>query len=108
MLAAQSALIAHPSATYVGVSSGTTTRTSSRDGTTSTSYLSARVILERNTVSDTELAEKLAKILANSHADASQMDVIQIVLAYGYDIGIASSWSNYSHTYRPVDLVGEN
>lgn len=108
LLTAQSALIEHPSASYVGVSSGTTTRSSSSGGTTTSTYLSAQVILKSNTVSDTELAEKLAKILANSYSDASQMDVLQIVLMYGYDIGIASSWSNYSHTYSPADLIGEN
>ncbi len=108
LLSAQAALSAHPSASYVGVSSGTTTKTSMSEGTTNTKYLSARVFLKSNSVSDTELAEQFATILAESHTNSGEMDVIQIVLSYGYDIGIASSWSNYSHTYSPADLIGQN
>jgi len=108
LLLAQAALIEHPSVNYVGVSSGTSTRTSTSDGTKTTTYLSARAFLQNNTVSDTELAKQLAATLANSHSDSQQMDVIQIVLTYGYDIGIASSWTNHSHTYNPADLDGQD
>ena len=108
LLSAQAALNDHPSITYVGVSSGTTTRASTSDGTKTTTYLSARAFLKNDTVSDAELAEQLATILANSHSNSQQMDVIQIVLTYGYDIGIASSWSNYSHAFKPTELIGGN
>lgn len=108
LLSAQAALIEHPSVTYVGVSSGTSTRTSPSDGSETTTYLSARAFLQNDTVSDTELAEQLAAILANSHSNSQQMDVIQIVLTYGYDIGIAYSWASYSHTFSPADLTGQN
>ena len=73
-----------------------------------TSYLSAQVVLKSNSVSDAELAKQLATILANSHTNAGDMDVIQVVLTYGYDIGIASSWSTYHHTYRPADLINQD
>jgi len=108
LMSAQAALIEHPSVTYVGVSSGTFTRTSATDGTTTTTYLSARAFLQDNNVSDTELAEQLATTLANSHSNSQQMDVIQIVLTYGYDIGIASSWTNHLHTFSPTDLKGQH
>ena len=108
LLLAQAALSEHPSVNYVGVSSGTSTRTSASDGTKTTTYLSARAFLKNNAVSDTELAKQLAATLANSHSDSRQIDVIQIVLTYGYDIGIASSWTNYSHTYSPADLNGQD
>lgn len=108
LLSAQTALIEHPSVTYVGVSSGTSTSFSKSDGTNTTTYLSARAFLKNNNVSDTELAEQLATTLANSHSNSQQMDVVQIVLTYGYDIGIASSWTNYSHTFSPTDLKDEN
>lgn len=108
LLSAQAALNKHPLVTYVGVSSGTFTSISTGDGTKTTTYLSARVVLREDIVSDTELAKRLATILAENHANAQQFDVIQIVLAYGYDIGIASSWTNNSHNFNPMDLVGEN
>ena len=108
LLSARTALSAHPAARYVGVSSGTTSRTQSSDGMATTSYLSAQVVLKSNSVSDAELAKQLATILANSHTNAGDMDVIQVVLTYGYDIGIASSWSTYHHTYRPADLINQD
>jgi hypothetical protein len=102
------ALIEHPSVTYVVVSSGTSTRTSNGVLIKTTTYLGARTFLKNDTVSDVELAEQLATILALNHSNAQQMDVIQIVLTYGYDIGIASSWSSYSHAFSPPDLMNEN
>lgn len=108
LLAAQSALTDHPSVSYAGVSSGRSTTTSTDDGTRTTTYLSARAILQSDNVSDTDLAEQLATILANSHSNSQQMDVIQVVLTHGYDIGIASSWTNYSHTFNPADLASQD
>ena len=106
--AAQSALIAHPSVTYAGVSSGISATVSTRDGKTTTTYLSAQVFLKNNTVSDAELAKQLAEILVYSHTNSRQMDAIQILLTYGYDIGIWSKWTNRSYLYRPADLMGES
>jgi uncharacterized RDD family membrane protein YckC len=108
LVSAQAALAEHPSVTYVGVSSGTSARTSTDDETKTTTYLSARAFLQNDTVTDTELARQLATILANSHSNSQQMDVIQIVLTYGYDIGVASSWTNYLHAFEPADLTGED
>ena len=107
LISAQAALNEHRSVTYVAVSSGTTTRTSPGEGTKTTTYLSARAFLEDNSVSDAVLAEQLAKVLAASHPGAQQMDVIQIILTYGYDIGIASKWTSYSHAFHPTDLIIE-
>lgn len=107
LLPAQAALAQHPSVTYVAVSSGTSTTTSVRSETKTTTYLSARAFLQTDTVSDTDLARQLATTLANNHANSQHMDVIQIILSYGYDIGIVSSWTNYSHTFEPADLTGE-
>lgn len=108
LLSAQAALIEHPSVNYVAVSSGTTTRMSTSDGTTTTSYLSARAFLGNANVSDTELAKELATKLAETYSNSQQSDVIQIILTYGYDIGIASSWSNYSYSFKPMELMSGN
>lgn len=107
LVSARAALSEFPSVTYVGVSSGTTTRTSTSDGTKTMTYLSARVFLDNPSVSDAILAEQLATSLASSHPGSQQIDVIQIVLTYGYDIGIASSWRNHSHAFKPIDLIEE-
>lgn len=108
LLIARTALIEHPSVTYVSVSSSTSTWPSTSDEIETTTHLSARAFLNNDTVSNVELAEQLAMILAHSHSNAQQMDVIQIVLTYGYDIGIWSSWSYHSHVFSPKDLMDEN
>lgn len=108
LFSAQAALIEHPSVNYVAVSSGTTTRTSTSDGTMTTSYVSARAFLGNANVSDAELAKDLANKLAETYSNSQQLDVIQIILTHGYDIGIASSWSNHSYNFKPTELMGGN
>ncbi len=107
LMAAQAALSAHPAVAHVGVSSGTNFATSTAGGSRSTKYLSARVFLRDDTVTDAGLARELAVILAISDSSARQMDIIEIVLSYGYDIGIASAWSNVSHAFAPKDVIGD-
>ena len=104
LFAAQSALTGHPSVVYAGVSSGASTRASTSNGTRTSTDLSARAFLRNDSVSDAELAQQLATILVSNYANSQQIDVIQIVLIYGYDIGIASTWSSYLHTFDPTDL----
>lgn len=106
--AAQTALAEHPATSYVGVSSGTNTKISTGAGRRTTTYLSAQVVLKKNSVADAELAKQLATILANAYPNSGQKDVVQVELSYGYDIGIASSWSSHTYAYRPADLVGED
>jgi hypothetical protein len=104
LFAAQSALIEHPSVVYAFVSSDAHASASSSNGTKTVTYLSARALLRNDLVSDAELARQLATILASNYADSQQVDEILIVLTYGYDIGIANTWSSYLHTFDPTDL----
>ena len=105
LLSVQAGLIEHPSVNYVVVSSRTTTGLFTSNGTMTTRYLSARAFLGNANISDAELAKELATKLAETHSNSQQFDVIQIILTYGYDIGIASSWSNYSYNFKPAELI---
>lgn len=104
MLAAQSALSNNPSVAYATISSGSSTFSSTTEGTKTTTYVSSQVFLNTNNVSDTELARRLATIVVANYPEALQKDTIYINLTYGYDIGIASSWSNYTHNFSPIEL----
>lgn len=104
MLAVQSALSNDPSVAYATISSGSSTFSSINEGTKTTTYVSSQVFLKTNNVGDSELARRLATMVVANYPEALQKDTININLTYGYDIGIASSWSNYSHNFNPLEL----
>jgi len=104
MLAVQSALSNDPSVAYATISSGSSTFSSTNEGTKTATYVSSQVFLQTDNVNDAELARQLAIIVIASYPEALQKDTIQIILTYGYDIGIASSWSNHAHKFRPLEL----
>jgi uncharacterized RDD family membrane protein YckC len=104
LLATQAALRKNPSITYATVSHGHSGVSSVNQGKKTTTYVSAQAILKQDSVADTELARQLAKIITNNYSESLQKDVIQITLAYGYDIGIASQWRKHAHRFTPKDL----
>ncbi|MCP3673892.1 MAG: DUF4034 domain-containing protein [Gammaproteobacteria bacterium] len=107
MLAVQSALSNDPSVAYANVFTGSSTFSSTNEGTKTASYVSSLVFLQADNVNDVELARQLAIIVIASYPEALQKDTIQIILIYGYDIGIASSWSKHAHNFSPLELQGE-
>lgn len=104
MLEVQSALSNNPSVAYATIFSGSSTFSSTNDGTKTTTYVRSQVFLRADNVSDVELARKFASIVIDNYPEALQKDTIQITLTYGYDIGIASSWSNHAHNFNPREL----
>ena len=104
MLEIQSALSNDPSVDYATISSGSSTFSSTNEDSKITTYVSSQVFLRADNVSDFELARRLASIVIANYPEALQKDTIQITLTYGYDIGIASSWSNHSHNFNPREL----
>lgn len=104
MLSVQSALSNDQSVAYATVSTGSSTFSSTNAGTKTTTYVSSQVFLKANNVSDAELARRLAIIVVANYPEALQKDSVRIILTYGYDIGIASSWSNHAHNFNPLEL----
>lgn len=104
MLSVQSALSNDQSVVYATISTGSSTFSSTNEGTKTTTYVSSQVFLRTNNVSDAELARRLAIIIAANYPEALQKDTVHINLKYGYDIGIASSWSNQAHNFNPLEL----
>jgi len=66
--------------------------------------VSAQIVLKKNIVSNVELAREFAKIIMNNYVEAKDKNLIQVNLTCGYDIGIASKWSNHSHSFEPREL----
>lgn len=104
MLAVQSALSNDSGVAYATISTGSSTFSSTNKGTKTTTYVSSQVFLKADNVSNTELARRLATIVIANYPEALQKDTIHINLTYGYDIGIASKWSNHAHNFNPLEL----
>lgn len=106
MLSVQSELLNEPNVTYAAISTNTTIFSSTNEGTKTITYVSGQVFLATNNVSDVNLARQLATIVIANYPEAMNKDTIQIILTYGYDIGIASKWSRHTHNFNPSELQG--
>lgn len=106
MLAVQSALSNDPDVAYATVSSGSSTFSSPNEGPKKVTYVSGQVFLRTKNVADTGLARRLAAVVVENDPEALKKDTIQINMIYGYDIGIAASWSSHAHNFKPLELQG--
>jgi len=101
----QSVLSNNPNVNYARVSSGSLMFSSSNKGVRTTNYVSSQVFLKTNNVYDVDMARRLAFIVLAKYPNALQKDTIQITLAYGYDIGIASKWFKQPYNFNPRELM---
>lgn len=72
-------------------------------GQTKTTYLNIVAFSKDPDIDNTERARQLAKLALSADPSARQLDVIQVSIAYGYDIGIASSWRWRNHSHTPAE-----
>ncbi|MBB4724611.1 RDD family protein [Xanthomonas euvesicatoria] len=63
-----------------------------------------RVNLSERRIEDIALAERLAKLVIANDKKAAAMSAIHVTMIYGYDLGIASSWSSRSYQFTPEAL----
>lgn len=64
----------------------------------------SQIFLGSDNVGDAELARKFASMVIANYPEALERDNIQIILTYGYDIGIASKWSSHVYSFNPHDI----
>jgi uncharacterized RDD family membrane protein YckC len=70
-------------------------------GSNEISFVKANCILKTRPENHELLAAELASRLIDSYPEAASVDVIQVNLVYGFDIGIASGSTNYSESHAP-------
>jgi uncharacterized RDD family membrane protein YckC len=102
LLSVQRGLLEVPNVRRAFVNMGVNTFSSSQRGTTTTHVLSSRILLSRRVADLDALANKCAQITLDRHPAANKEDFIAISIGYGYDIGIASAWSNRNYQYSPA------
>lgn len=99
MLTVQDVLAKEPGVMYVLVQDGKTF--SSENETT---YISAQVFINENKVNDKETGLALARKIKSTFTESVDRNFIIVSLVHGYDIGIASAWSQHTFRYNPMKL----
>ena len=104
MLKIRKVIMNETSVVYASVYVGTSVFSNSNSATSETEYIAAQAFIEDDNIDNIAMAENLGSIIVNNHAEADSKDLIQVILTYGYDIGIWSSWKSYKHQFVPGDF----
>jgi uncharacterized RDD family membrane protein YckC len=102
LLSVQQGLLQVPDVRQASVNLAVNKFTSSQRGTTTTHVLSSRILLSRRVADLDALANQCAQIMLDRDQTANKEDIIDVSIGYGYDIGIASAWSNHNYPYAPA------
>ena len=100
----RNAILKNPSVVSAFVSVGKTTFNTVETGKTESTFFRARLGLWKNQISDAALAKKMANVLLTHYPGGIQKFSIQITLIYGYSIGIALKWMQYTHIFKSSDF----
>jgi len=90
-----------PQVVYASINDGKSTFAPADGESKTTTYLSSQVFINNPNIEDEKFASEIANIILETHQDAEKRDIIQVVLTYGYDIGIASKWNSYRYSFAP-------
>lgn len=102
---AHAAVGATPGLDHVQVVMGQSFTLSSRSGQSNTHYLSITAYQADPDVNRPERARELATLALASSEEARRVDLVQVTLVHGYDIGIASWWRSRSFGGPPSDFA---
>ena len=90
-----------PQVVYATIQDGHSTFSPADGESKTTTYLCTQVLIENQNIEDEKLASKIANTVLETHKEANQRNLIQVVLTHGYDIGIASRWNSYRYSFAP-------
>ncbi len=102
MLKVRKIIMLKPEIVYANVLEGTSTITTAKKGTRT--YIFIQAFLAKDDINNESIAKDIGKVILNNYSTANEKDNIQVVLTYGYDIGIWSSWRNHNYQFSPNDL----
>ncbi|GLQ50950.1 RDD family protein [Dyella flava] len=101
-------LEAQPHVMSAQVTRGSTSVWSSKSGSSTTRYLSALLRVDAPMINDADYARSIAQTMIKGDPHQAQEDVVTVVLAYGYDMGIASWWTKRTYIYKPWELQADS
>jgi len=97
-----------PQVVFATIQDGHSTFSPADGESKTTTYLSTHVLIGNQNVEDEGLAAKIANTILETHKEAHQRNLIQVVLTHGYDIGIASRWNSYRYSFAPEYWLERN
>lgn len=92
-----------PWVVFAKVNKGQTLMSSTNKVKSSTTFLSITAYSKDANIENAERAKQLANLALSTDNSVGSVDVIQVTLVYGYDIGIASSWRTKTNAHTPAE-----
>lgn len=92
------AVSAEPGVVYAKINKG-----KSYSGQNETKYMNVVAHLDAPDIDNAERAKSLAARILATDASTLTLDIVQVTLVYGYDIGIASSWRSQNYVHAPAE-----
>jgi uncharacterized RDD family membrane protein YckC len=89
------------------VNKGQTFISSTDKSQSTTTYLSIAAYSKDSDIENVERARRLATLALSADSSAADLAVINVMLVYGYDIGIASSWRSHNITHTPAEWLAQ-
>ncbi len=75
------------------------------DGEQRTTYLLIEAFLDAPKIGDAHLAQRLARIAIANDPTVLDLNLVQVVLIYGYDIGISAAHRSQIYRYPPKEWI---
>ena len=104
MLNVRKIVMSKPEVVYANIQEGISTMSTLDAETVKTTYITVQAFLTNDDISNEGVARDIGNTVVNNYSTANTKDIIQVTLAYGYDIGIWSFWKNHNHKFMPSDL----
>ena len=97
------AVSAEPWVVHAKVTKGKTFTSTLGKGQSEITQLNITAYTKDSHIENIERARQLAKLALATDTSANSLDILQVTLVYGYDIGIASSWRSQNHAHSPQE-----
>ncbi len=76
-----------------------------KTGKTTRTCLSVMAYAKDADIDNVQRAKELARLALAADPAALKLDVVEVSLAYGYDIGIATSWRWSRQSHQPAEWL---
>lgn len=106
LLNIQHSVGSEPWVIHAKVRKGTSTRFTDQGKNTST-YLNVTAYLKDSNIESAQRAKQLATLALSADSTARTLNIVQVTLVYGYDIGIASVWHSQNHAHTPAEWLAQ-
>lgn len=73
-------------------------------GGATTQYVAVTLQIDTRLVHDKSRAREIARKIIEAYPEAASKDVISVTLVYGFDMVIASKWTQHSFQFEPSEL----